>query len=92
MNDGVSLIPRVDLFCNKRSGVPTRFAVQALQESNLEWLVEQGYSTGKLKEWIKEQLAERGGDASPNDLLPEKMKEVFNVYERQTVVVRGAGS
>ena len=90
LKDGPTICQRRNIFCTKRPEVQIEDACSALEIAGLEWLVAPSYSVSKFKAWIKEQEKERGIQKNgPADLLPENLREMFNVVEKTTVVVLG---
>lgn len=91
---GARLQPYRTIFCNKAAGVPAAIAAAALKKAGLEYMVEEGYAPGKLKEWLKEKDDELKKAHTPpddmNDLLPEMLRQFFTVTEKNSVTVVGA--
>ena len=93
LENGVRLQPKRSLACNKRSGVDSRVAVAALKECGLDWLVSEGYESKKLKEYITglDKEAQEHGEipSDISDILPEKLRALFSIFERHSVVCYG---
>ena len=96
LEDGVRLQPKRSLLCTKRGGVDARLAVQALKDAGLDWLCREDYETGKLKEHVisldEERKAEGDVPEDINDILPEALRPIFRVMEKNSVVVYGVKS
>lgn len=91
--EGGTIIQRRDLYCNKRAGVPTKEVIKRLKASGFDWLVNESYKASALKEWLREQEKEQElSFDSPEELLPEPLREVFSVYEKVQTVVIGVSS
>lgn len=91
--DGTTLIPSRDIFCSKKKGVANVAICRELEQAGLGWLVAPAYASGKLKEWIKEQEKDHGlSERGPAELLPETLQRLFNVTEKNSIVVRNAGT
>lgn len=93
LDSGETLYSRSDFFCNKRAGVEVSEIVQALRQELLEDFTRVDYSPSQLKAYLKEQvkqMQEERPDASPQDALPESLRDLVNVGEIVRVIVTGA--
>ena len=91
--EGPTLTLRRDVHVSKRGGVTTEDLIVALKESGLEWITGETYNAARLKAYVKEQEREaeeeRNEPVNPEEILPEKVRELVNVHESTKIVVLG---
>lgn len=91
--EGPTLTLRRDVHVTKRGGVTTEDLIVALKESGLEWITGETYNAARLKAYVKEQEREaeeeRNEPVNPEEILPEKVRELVNVHESTKIVVLG---
>ena len=91
--EGPTLTLRRDVHVTKRGGVTTEDLIVALKESGLEWITGETYNAARLKAYVKEQEREaeeeRNEPVNPEDILPEKVRELVDVHESTKIVVIG---
>lgn len=78
------------VFVNKKAGVSGDEVVEALRAANLPGFISHGYNSGGLRAHVKE-LQDQAEPGTPlEDVLPEPLRPLFNVYEERKITSRVA--
>lgn len=83
LDGGATVYLRQDLKAHKQKDADTGALLAALDSCEIEAAVH-SYSVGKIKSWIREELARRNEEGEtitdPADCLPEALRELLSVY------------
>lgn len=94
--DGATVYLRFDMVCNKMGGVNGSELVNALRSHGLDYLV--SFSPQAMKSYIKEKMIDKHGEGwesipniDPREVLPEDVRDKFNVFNDLKAIVKGLG-
>jgi hypothetical protein len=95
--DGATVYLRFDMSCNKMGGANGSVLVTALRSHGLDHLV--SFSPQAMKSYIKEKMIDKYGEGwesipniDPREVLPEDVRDMFNVFTDLKAIVKGLGT